>query len=45
MVLGPIWPVPLASLGAAAVLGVEAGFGLAWLGKLFEKFDVAETTS
>ena len=45
MMLGPVWPVPLAALGAAAALGVEAGFGVAWLGKLFEKFDVVETAS
>jgi ABC-2 type transport system permease protein len=43
--LGPIMPVPLAALAAAAVLMAEAGFGLMWLGRLFEKYDVAETSS
>jgi hypothetical protein len=45
MLMGPVWPVPLASVGATLVLGVEAGFGVVTLGKLFEKYDVAETTS
>jgi ABC-2 type transport system permease protein len=33
--------VPLAALGAAIILGGEAGLGIFWLGKAFEKFDVA----
>ena len=40
-VIGPIWPVPLAAMGALLVLGTEAGFGIWWLGKMFEKFDLA----
>jgi hypothetical protein len=34
--------VPLASLAAAVVVGVEAGFGVMLLGKLFDRFDVTE---
>ena len=33
--------IPLASLVAAMVLGVEGAFGVLLLGKLFERFDVA----
>jgi ABC-2 type transport system permease protein len=33
--------IPLASLAAALVLGVEGAFGVLLLGKLFERFDVA----
>jgi hypothetical protein len=39
--IGPVWPIPFAALGAALMLLVEAGFGLVGLGKLFEKFDLA----
>ena len=40
--IGPIAPVLFAALAAALVLAVEAGFGVLLLGKLFERFDVAE---
>ena len=40
-VIGPVWPVPLAALGASLVLAAEAGFGIWWLGRMFEKFDIA----
>src|SRR5665213_199178 len=40
--LGPVAPVPFATLAAALVLAVEAGFGVMLLGKLFERFDVTE---
>jgi Putative ABC exporter len=33
--------VPLASVGAALVLALEAGLGLMWLGWLFNRFDVS----
>jgi ABC-2 type transport system permease protein len=39
---GPALAVPAASLTATMVLAAEAGFGLMLLGKLFERFDVAE---
>jgi hypothetical protein len=45
MVLGPIAPVPFASLAAAIIVAVEAGFGVMLLGKFFERFDVMEETS
>lgn len=45
MLLGFLWPVPIASAGALLVLGVESGFGLTALGKLFERYDVGETAS
>jgi hypothetical protein len=41
LILGDVLPVPIASLSAAAVLGVEAWLGLLWLGKLFERFDLS----
>ena len=40
--LGPAAAVPFASLAAAVVVAVEAGFGVVLLGKLFERFDVTE---
>jgi ABC-2 type transport system permease protein len=40
-VVGPVLPVPLAALGAALVLAAEAGFGIWWLGRMFDKFDIA----
>ena len=42
LVLGPIAPVPIASLAAALVLAVEASLGVRLLGRLFERFDVTE---
>jgi hypothetical protein len=33
--------IPLAALAAAIVLGLEAAFGLMWLGWLFERFDLS----
>ena len=39
---GPAAAVPLASLAAAMIVAVEAGFGVMLLGKLFERFDVTE---
>jgi hypothetical protein len=41
LAVGPVWPVPIASLAAALALAGEAWLGVWWLGKLFEKFDVA----
>jgi ABC-2 type transport system permease protein len=40
--LGPVTPVPFASLAATVVVAVEAGLGLRLLGRLFERFDVTE---
>ena len=40
--LNPITAVPFASLAAAMTLAVEAGCGVMLLGKLFDRFDVAE---
>ena len=38
--------LPLAALGAAVVLAVEAGLGVMWLGWLFDRFDLsAEPTA
>ena len=42
LALGPIAPVPFASLAATVVVVVEAGLGVMLLGKLFERFDVTE---
>ncbi|HTX21485.1 MAG TPA: putative ABC exporter domain-containing protein [Candidatus Aquilonibacter sp.] len=42
LALGFVAPVPFASLAAAIVLAVEAGFGVMLLGKFFEQFDVTE---
>jgi len=42
MLIGPVAPVPFASVAATLVLAVEAGFGVMLLGKLFERFDVTE---
>jgi Putative ABC exporter len=39
---GPIIAIPFASLAAAIILVVEGGLGIMLLGKLFERFDVAE---
>jgi ABC-2 type transport system permease protein len=33
--------LPAASLAAAVILGIEAGFGMILLGKLFERFDLS----
>ena len=40
--VGPVAAVLPASLAAAVVVAVEAGFGVMLLGKLFERFNVAE---
>ena len=40
--VGPVAAVLPASLAAAVVVAVEAGFGVMLLGKLFERFDVTE---
>jgi hypothetical protein len=42
---GIVPAVPLAALAAAVVLGLEAGFGVMWLGWLFERFDVSAEPS
>jgi hypothetical protein len=42
LTLGLAAAVPFASLAAAIVLAIEAGFGVMLLGKLFERFDVTE---
>jgi hypothetical protein len=42
LALGPVAPVPFASLAATVVVAVEAGLGVMLLGKLFERFDVTE---
>jgi hypothetical protein len=42
LALGPVAPVPFASLAATIVVAVEAGLGVMLLGKLFERFDVTE---
>jgi ABC-2 type transport system permease protein len=42
LALGLAAAVPLASLAAAIIVAVEAGFGVLLLGKLFERFDVTE---
>ncbi len=41
LAVGPVWPVPFASLVAALALAGESCLGVWWLGRLFEKFDVA----
>jgi len=41
LVLGPILPVPIAAALVAVVLGVEAWFGLQWLGRVFERLDLS----
>lgn len=33
--------VPLTALAGAGVLGAEAGLGVWWLGRVFERFDVS----
>jgi hypothetical protein len=46
LVLGPAVAVPIASFAAAAVLALEAGFGIHLLGRVFERFDLsAELTN
>lgn len=40
--IGPVAAILPASLAAAVVVAVEAGFGVMLLGKLFERFDVTE---
>jgi len=40
--VGPVAAILPASLAAAVVVAVEAGFGVMLLGKLFERFDVTE---
>ena len=40
-VVGKYLAIPMASAGALVVLALEAWGGLYWLGRLFEKFDVA----
>jgi hypothetical protein len=42
LALGYAAAVPFAALAATIILGVEAGFGVMLLGKLFERFDVTE---
>ena len=39
--MGIHFATPIASLGATLVLGGEACLGVLWLGRLFEKYDVA----
>ena len=41
---GPLIAVPVASLGAAAVLGVEAVVGIGFLGRLFDRLDLSAET-
>jgi hypothetical protein len=41
LALGHTMAIPLASLAAALVLAVEAGFGVMLLGRLFEGFDLS----
>jgi hypothetical protein len=36
--------VPLAALAASLLLAVEAGLAVAWLGRLFERFDLSAET-
>lgn len=38
---GMLLAIPVASVAAAVVLAAEAGFGILWLGWLFERFDVS----
>jgi hypothetical protein len=40
--LGPIAPVPFASLAATIIVAAEAGLGVRLLGRWFERFDVTE---
>ncbi len=42
LVFGYAAAVPFAALAAAVILAVEAGLGVMLLGRLFERFDVAE---
>ncbi len=45
IVLGPFGAAPIASVAAALLLAAEAGLGVMFLGKLFERFDLsAEST-
>ena len=45
MVLGPFGAAPIASVVAALLLAAEAGLGVLFLGRLFERFDLsAEST-
>jgi ABC-2 type transport system permease protein len=37
-----VWVVPIASSIAAACLLVEAGLALAWLGRIFDRFDASK---
>lgn len=39
--LGLLLAVPLTALAGAGVLGAEAGLGVWWLGRVFERFDVS----
>jgi hypothetical protein len=45
LTLAPAAVVPFASLAAAIVVAVEAGFGVMLLGTLFDRFDVTEEPS
>jgi hypothetical protein len=45
LALGPIVPIPLATLAACLILAVECGFGVMLLGRWFERFDVTEETA
>lgn len=45
LALGPIVPIPLATLAACLILAMECGFGVMLLGRWFERFDVTEETA
>jgi hypothetical protein len=43
-VAAPLSALPLAALAASLLLAVEAGLAVAWLGRLFERFDLSAET-
>jgi len=45
MLVGPIAPIPFASLAAAVIVAVEAGIGVRLLGRFFERLDVTEEST
>ena len=45
LALGPVVPIPFATLAACVILAVEGGFGVLLLGRWFERFDVTEESS